>query len=366
MEAIAYLIGAGSMTLGVEAAGFNVREVWETPGYGINAQTWDLNRPAQRHHILHLDHTNHTFFSARGSVDMIFGNPPCGGLSSMTCSRIESPTNNCMRQWIRMVAPAQPRMILMENAYQLATDRMRPLLDDLTGVLDDHGYWWWTWTFYSYQVGTPQIRRRMFLCATRDKPVSAQLLLLEDLPNQGKATSPVWPWLWDLADVAPSPGPVATATGAVVEQHYYHREDVLRVNELVNQHVERLATPYWTTKDYEKLLAAAADGDENAKKQVQKNSHLHWPDCPKDFGGMSMHRPHVLQPQLACGAIIGAYRYVHPTARRMLTFREMCRLMGYPDTWNFHEMLPHLIAQGIPVNNSFWAADRMLKVIGLR
>jgi DNA (cytosine-5)-methyltransferase 1 len=152
------------MSLGVEQAGFTLRTIIETPGYGKNAATWDLNRPELAHSILELDHNDEYFRQwAPYDLDLLYGNPPCGGMSAQTCSRIESPTNNCMRMWIRMVVKARPKLILMENGYQLATDRMAPLLGDLTGVLEEAGYQWNTWQFYGYQVGTPQVRRRMFL-----------------------------------------------------------------------------------------------------------------------------------------------------------------------------------------------------------
>lgn len=360
LNALGYLIGSGSMTLGVEAAGFRVNEVWETPGYSKNAETWDLNRPNQRHRVLSLDHTiTDAFVRDWGHYDLIYGNPPCGGVSAMTCSRIESPTNTCMRQWIRMVAPARPRMILMENGYQLATDRLAPLLGDLTGVLDHYGYYWWTWMMYSYQVGCPQIRRRMFLCATLEEPKNRKLLHTDDLPIQGKKSAPSWPWLWDLADVEPSEHPVTTATGAVVTQHWYYDYHSININQIIAAFPDRVRSDYLTTKDWN----GAAHKSEYWKK---KHQHRYWPDCPREIGGMCMHRLNATNPDEAIHTILGYYKYIHPTKNRLLTMREMARLMGYPDHWQFHELRPALIAQGIPAQNAYWASDRMLKVLGER
>lgn len=281
----------------------------------------------------------------------------------MTCSRIDSPTNNCMRQWIRMVAPAQPRMILMENGYQLATDRMKPLLSDLTAVLDYYGYWYWTWMFYSYQVGCPQIRRRMFLCATLDRPSRPDFIALNDLPLSGdKSVAPIWNWIWDLAGVEPSPGPVTSRTGATVTQHWYHGVDALRVNEHIKKWPEWSRHNYLTPKDWAKI---EQDSSKSESWKVKNKPRVWW-DCPRDFAGMCMHRPSKMLANEAGAAIIGFYKFVHPSDNRVLTMREMARLMGYPDSWQFHELMPHLIAQGIPVMNARWAADRMLKVIGLR
>lgn len=371
MNALGYLIGAGSMSLGIEQAGFTVREIWETPGYGKNAQTWALNRPDLPVNLLDLDWQSEHFARYRGvGLDLIYGNPPCGGLSAMTCSRIESPTNNCMRQWIRMVAQAQPRMILMENAFQLATDRIKPLLDDLTSVLDQWGYWWWTWLFYSYQIGTPQIRRRMFLCATQQEPKNSQYLTLHDLPDQRlKTNTPCGPYLADLVGVAPTTEWALTQSGNYVAQHTYDKPELYAErNKVIQENYEQIQKRVKTSKDLE-IAQAKYDADPDNRdnqKRLKKAQDLLWPDAPKWFGGMSMHRPSVIKWESAAPAIIGFFKFVHPIDHRLLTMREMARLMGYPDKWNFHELNPSLIAQGIPVNSARWAADRMLRALGER
>lgn len=284
----------------------------------------------------------------------------------MTGSRIESPTNLCMRQWIRMVAPAQPEMILMENGYQLASEKKALLLKDLTDVLDHYGYYWWTWMFFSYQIGCPQIRRRMFLCATLQQPVREDLLSLQDLPQGGKELCPIGPWIWDLQGVEPSMQPVTTRNGTVVDQHGYDKESTYNQNLLIRKYWDRLQADYITVKEWERSRDRAAGGDERAVRDFQRLGPRVWPECPKVWQGMQCHRPFVLNWNDASHAVIGAYKYVHPIDQRLLTFRELERLMGYPDTWRFHKMQPHLIAQGIPVHNAYWAADRMLKIVGLR
>jgi DNA (cytosine-5)-methyltransferase 1 len=365
MHSLAYLIGAGSMSLGVERAGFQLEHLYETPGYGKNAQTWTLNRPEVPVNILELDHTS-TFFRQHQGLDLIYGNPPCGGLSSMTCSRMESPTNLCMRQWIRMVVQAKPRMILMENAYQLATERVKPLLQDLTDVLDSHDYYWWTWMFYSYQVGTPQIRRRMFLCATLDRPRRSDLFGLDDLPRAGdKTRCPCGVFLDDLIGVRPSSQDVINTRGEAITQHGYDRMDYYtELNRLVGVHRQRLSEPHVAMRLLEKTRLKAAEGNPLSISQLPNYEKWAWPDMPKQFDGMSMTRPQIIHFDRAAPAMVGFFKFVHPLDDRVLTMREMARLMGYPDSWQFHKLRPHLLAQGVPANSTMWATKRMLAVIG--
>lgn len=365
MIAIGYLIGAGSFSLGIEAAGYQLAQVWETPGYAKNAKTWNQNRPKMPVQVMDLDHTSTAFRNiCNGGVDLVYGNPPCGGLSSMTGMRISSPTNTCMRQWIRMVVQGRPRSIIMENAYQLAVERCRILLDDLTGVLDAHGYTWWTWLFYSYQLGTPQIRRRMFLMATLDSVVRPELGDLRDLP-ESHPHAKLKPWIEDLEEVAPSPDPVVSARGHVVEQHWYEKgEKIERKHELLREHWHRLKARYWTENDYRNTIRRAQEGNKNAQRELETKSWKYWPDCPKEFQQMHMYRPQFLEPDRPAPAMIGDYKFVHYKYSRFLTMREMARLMGFPDGWNFHSLEPHLIAQGIPANNAYWAATRLRAMIG--
>lgn len=367
MQSLAYLVGAGSMSIGVENTGFHINEVWETPGYSLNAATWDLNRQDLKHQVVELDANSDHFTKYRNDgIDLLYGNPPCGGLSSMTCSRLESSTNSCMRKWIRMVVKARPRMVLMENAYQLATPRVWPLLSDLAKVLESNGYEWWTWKMYSFQVGTPQVRRRAFLCATLDDIRNPELIELDDIQHKTKDSEPTWPYLWDLHGVKPSSDPVQTREGRTVTQHGYGP-----VTEALEEFFECLPkfrsyekTWFTAPKDSEKLREMASSGDKKAEELLK--SRPIWEDCPSVFSGISMFRPFAIRAFSCAPAMIGSWKYIHTFENRVLTMREMARLMGYPDDWEFHEYNPSLIAQGIPVNNAKWAADRMARVVGLR
>jgi site-specific DNA-cytosine methylase len=371
--ALGYLVGSGSMTLGVESGGFKVTELWETPGYGKNARSWQLNRPDLPINVLPLDFTSEHFAQPRylNNLDMIYGNPPCGGLSSMTCSRIESPTNSCMRQWIRMVVKARPKTILMENAYQLATPRVEPLLTDLTNVLDDAGYWWWTWRFFSYQIGCPQVRQRMFLCASLTEP-DPRLVSLDDLPPPRRPKQPypmgtttVKDVLWDLQGVEPSPDPVITKTGNRVTQHWYRQWDYEQHAEWIRDNFHKIGKKFALTREIERYKDRMVNGETEAIRRAAKNNYERFKDHiddtrPTGLTGLCCTRPHVIRWDTGpAPTVLGFFRMVHPIDKRLLTMRELARLMGYPDSWQFHQYAPHLIAQGIPVQNAEWASKRL-------
>jgi len=348
--AVGYMVGAGSMTLGVEKAGFDIQPTIEELAFIKNAQTWDLNRPHQPVRPILDSNDGAQILGEYRGLDLIFGNPPCGGLSAMSCSRITSPTNQHMRRWIRNVVGARPRMILMENAFQLLTPRIKPLLDDVTGVMTEAGYHWWGWRIYSYQVGTPQIRQRCFVCGSLDYPRRPELADLSDLPDRRDKSLSILPFVEDLIGVAPSPDPVLTTEGRLVTQHWYDKYAVHN-NPLIYQHYERVRDNY-----------LAPDDLRYYKDKPIPEGKL-WEDCPPEFQGMQMMRPSVVAPDRPMGAIAGCFKFVSPWERRLLTMRELARCGGYPDDWQFHLYGVHLIAQGIPVMNAKWAAERMRRMV---
>ena len=362
MKAVGYLVGAGSMTLGVEAAGFEIAQVFETPGYAKNARTWNLNRPNNR--FIQLD-LNERMGIPCGPIDMVYGNPPCGGMSSMTGGHIESPTNNLMVSWVQMVVNTRPRYILMENAYQIATERGYGQLQKLVHILQTAGYYWWVWQFYSWQLGCPQRRRRAFLCASLDRPVHAQYVDTADLPLDF-GNMKVMDYIWDLEEIKPSPDPVTTATGKKVTMHWYDNASY-HVNELIPQYLPNsIYDHFMTTRELEKIREGGTEKEwEKARKAMTEGTYF-W-DAPHCFVGMQQfRRPHITPTVGPANTVLSDMVLLHPTKTRLMTHRESARLMGYPDEWQFHECKPYLIAQGVPSWNAYWAADRILRVVGLR
>lgn len=274
----------------------------------------------------------------------------------MTGSKLESPTNNCMVEWAAMVAKAQPKHFLMENAHQLALPRCKPLYDKVSSIFRENGYYVWHWSFMSWQVGAPQLRRRMFLVGSKDKPRD-DVMDLSDLPSDD-VVGACKPYLQDLFGIEPSEQNVVTQRGATLTQHTYDTYGWLRTNHL-REHSPLIrsyvGTAYLLPDEAEKLSMSDSPAD---KKRLERTKI--WYDSPKNFvGKMHAMRPRHVSLDKPVGAIIGVFQHLHPIDDRLLTMRELARLMGYPDNWEFHTIRPHLIAQGVPAFNSKWAVKRL-------
>lgn len=361
IDAVAYLIGSGSMSIGVEQAGYTIRKIYETPGYSKNAKTWDINKPDLKHEVLEMDSAER-IPDAQG-VDLIYGNPPCGGMSNITGAHSSSPTNEIMIKWLKVCVNTRPRMILMENAYQIATKNGEPILRRLMSIAESAGYHAWVWEFFSWQLGCPQRRRRAFFCATLDKP-NPNKISLEDLPQTCPGDLSVMDWLWDLEKVTPSPNPVYSMLGHEVTMHWWDNTGV-KVSELLPEHFDIATKLFVVKRQYEKLMNSSKSSDKSKLKRVIADG-LYWENAPQIFDSMMEFRKPKLIPLFGpINTVVSDFVLVHPTVKRLLTMRENARLMGYPDHWKFHNCKANLVAQGVPAINAKWAAKRIRETVGL-
>lgn len=363
-SAAGYLIGAGSMSLGVERAGASLVQIYETPGYAKNAASWTMNRPEMPPVVIDLDKK----ISLPGieGIDLLYGNPPCGGMSNMTGCHVDSPTNTCMIDWIHMAINTKPKLILMENAYQIGTNAGRVLREYMFSQLIANGYTPWVWVFYSWQLGCPQTRRRAFLCAVRNQKISEsfyeKIVSLSDLPEEPDPEMNVISHIWDLENTEPKEtGYVKSALGHLTDMHWWDNTG-RRVSEYLRDHPEHfdIATNiHFMTPKQAKLWV---NGTEKQKKEYEKKlkEGLYWHDCPQLFESMQQFRkPHLTPLYGPAHTVLSDFRLVHPTRRRLITMREQARLMGYSDDWRFTVCRANLTAQGVPAINSKWAVNRL-------
>lgn len=251
----------------------------------------------------------------------------------------------------------------MENGFQLATEGLSPLLHQLQDILAEAGYYSWALgPFYSWQVGCPQTRRRMFLCASKIKPIREFLMAVSDLPSDENAIN-VMDYIWDLEDVDMTKEPVITAAGKKVTMHYVD-DYTWKISDFISQYPHICMEKFITPKEAEKLRKGSSRDREILRQAMEDG--MFWYDCPPVFSAMQLfRRPHRTLEYGPSNTVLSDFRLVHPTKLRYMSMRECARLTGYPDWWQFHECKPHLIAQGIPAFNSKWAIERLLNTVGI-
>lgn len=103
------------------------------------------------------------------SVDIVFGGPPCQGLSKAnTKACLEDPRNGMLWEFLRLVEEIRPKVFLIENVPALLTVAKGALFNALSRIANEAGYNIVANKVDACDYGVPQYRVRAFVQGTRD------------------------------------------------------------------------------------------------------------------------------------------------------------------------------------------------------
>lgn len=180
LPAISLFSGVGGLDLGVKRAGFNIRvalESEEDATASLRANHFPRRPEAVIERSI-LDVSTAEILERGdlkpGEPALVFGGPPCTPFSKsgywLEYKRHGlDPDASLLDEFARVVREAQPRAALLENVHGLAytNHNVRPfarLIDQLVAA----GYSVETRVLNAADYGIPQLRKRLFLYATRD------------------------------------------------------------------------------------------------------------------------------------------------------------------------------------------------------
>lgn len=164
--AIDLFCGAGSLTLGLKKAGFDV-----IAGVEINkeiAKTYRTNHRKAK--LLTKDIRNVTGkeilkLVGKNKIDLIAGCPPCQGFSQLTEKyKREDPRNDLVLEMARLIKEVKPKMVMMENVSGITT-KGKSILDKFAKRLTRMGYLINMNVLQMADYGIPQSRKRFVLLA---------------------------------------------------------------------------------------------------------------------------------------------------------------------------------------------------------
>lgn len=175
--AIDLFCGAGSLTLGLKKAGFNV-----IAGVEVNkeiAKTYRTNHRKAK--LLTKDIKNVTGkeilkLVGKNKIDLIAGCPPCQGFSQLTEKyKREDPRNDLVLEMARLIKEVKPKMVMMENVSGITT-KGKSILDKFAKKLTSMGYLINMNVLQMADYGIPQSRKRFVLLAGKgfDVPLPKQ------------------------------------------------------------------------------------------------------------------------------------------------------------------------------------------------
>ena len=172
--AIDLFAGCGGMSLGLEAAGFDIAASVEIDPihslvhhynfpYGVTICK-DISKLSSQE--LLTDIKNKGF---KTDIDLIAGGPPCQGFSQMGKRQLDDPRNQLVFEYLRIVSEIKPKYFIFENVPGIATGKHQKFLNELIKEFKKINYF----VVQPIQVldaflyGAPQKRKRLILIGYR-------------------------------------------------------------------------------------------------------------------------------------------------------------------------------------------------------
>ena len=343
--------GCGGMSLGFEAAGFDIAASIDFDA--IHCLVHHVNFPYSATICKDISQVSKAEIHARlkekgfrDSVDVVVGGPPCQGFSQIGKRALDDPRNRLVFEYHRIVKELKPKYFVFENVPGIAIGSHKTLLDELVSEFKNIGYS----VIEPYRVldaatyGTPQKRKRMILIGYRhdmNTPAYPNPVRVENLSNghdlfesaQGHVGSAAA--IADLADhdayTDEDSGIDASRKKYVGYQKNYDFEPSGDFALCHKRHIEKKIWGHIGSNHTELSVRRFANTKPGETEKVSRFFKLH-PEKPC----------HTLRAGTASDR--GAYtapRPIHYEVARCITVREAARLHGFPDWFQFHRTIWH-------------------------
>lgn len=332
--AIDLFSGAGGLSLGFEAKGFNVllaieKDLWAKDTYNLNHK----NKNCIEADITMLP--DDYFLGYKDKVDVVMGGPPCQGFSIAASNRRKKndDRNFLYRHFLRVVSLVNPKIVLIENVKEFSRYFLPSgglLIDDVVKTLQTLGY------ICDYSVidimnyGVPQDRKRTFCIAAKENLVSTLDIkqLLAEFKQEPLNLSGV---ISDLPEVKPyeiKDGDILTYRCA--PQNTFQGK-MRKGSDGVHNHVPMQHTPRTVEKFKYILEHHDEEGlPENLKSRVRG-------DVQSISSSKFSQNHRIMNPDKVAPTITASFysSFIHPYQPRNLTVREAARIQTFPDWFVF-------------------------------
>lgn len=275
--------------------------------------------------------------------DIVLGGPPCQGFSICTKNAGDprDPRNSLFKEFIRVGKLFSPSIMVMENVPNLVnarTDERQSVIKIIEDELTELGYHVYWKILEATHYGIPQIRRRLFVIAsksefTRPFPSSTHAFCeseqAELIYSSLKKCPTLWDAISDLPELKASEGKEVSNYSTKPLNHYqaFLREGSDKLyNHVAMRHskrmVERFAAMSWGE--------SVSDVPPHLRPYV-RNGAGKISDRVYDQNNRRMY------PYRPCHTIPASFyaNFVHPFSHRNFTAREGARIQSFTDTYVF-------------------------------
>ncbi len=352
--AVSLFSGCGGFCEGVRTAGFEVKAAVEIDRFA--AETYRANFPTTP--LYEGDATNFlneeskvwAEDSARfagiqpGTIDLLFGGPPCQGFSQIGPRMLDDPRNKLYMEFIRVLKYLRPATFLMENVPNMLLIGKGTFKKQVLDALAEAGYSNCAVRIVvSSDYGVAQTRRRAIFFGVRDDLTidgAVGAFFENALAGEERATPTVWDAIRDLPEATAIhyeslPYPRTKVRSALLDDLRLDRDgaNFSRETKLVQSGEKRARLHNHHTKEIKDrrkaliaLLKPGAKGDSLPKEVWNGLRPEKWRRLPIDKPAYTilaqMHRD--------------LSEWVHPKYERWITVREAARLQSFHDGFVFH------------------------------
>ncbi len=274
--------------------------------------------------------------------DIILGGPPCQGFSicNKNAGDPKDPRNSLFNEFIRLGRIFNPEIMIMENVPNIIkakTSDKKLVIKIILEELEKLGYYTYHTILNATDYGVPQIRKRLFVIASKKKlsnpfpsPTHTLGTTEPNLFNDGLKKCPtLWDAISDLPDIEAWGGDEEMEYEKPPQNQYqkYLRKGSMKVfnNKAMNHSkrmVERFTSMAWghsisDVPDHLKPLKRNGNGEFSEKLYDQNNRRMH--------------------PNKPCHTVAASFyaNFVHPYKNRNFTPREGARVQSFPDWFVF-------------------------------
>jgi len=343
MKVLDTFAGAGGFSLGFELAG-NYQVIGGIEFDKWAGETFQYNHTTSKVLVgdiqLYSDEfLKETFISP---PDVILGGPPCQGFSicNKNAGDSKDPRNSLFNEFIRLGKIFSPKIMVMENVPNIIkakTGDGRWVIEIIKEELEQLGYYTYHKILQATDYGVPQIRKRLFVIASKEKlarpfpnPTHAVGGKERTLFDNGLKRCPdLWDAISDMPDIeAREGGEIMDYDKKPLNSYQTLMRDgskQIRNNKAMNHSkrvVERFASmdcghSVSDVPDHLKPHRRNGNGEISERVYDQNNRRMH-PDRP-------------------CHTIAASFyaNFVHPYKNRNFTPREGARVQSFPDSFIF-------------------------------
>jgi DNA (cytosine-5)-methyltransferase 1 len=328
MNIISLFSGCGGLDLGFEKAGFNIRvanefdkNIWET---------YKLNHPKTE--LIEKDIRKITTSDFPNDVDGIIGGPPCQSWSEAGALRgINDDRGKLFYDYIRILKSKKPKFFLAENVSGMLSNRHSEAVKKIINLFDECGYDVSLNLVNAKDYGVAQERKRVFYIGFRkDLNINFEFPKGSTEDDENKIT--LKDILWDLKDTA-----VPALKG--------NKHNPKAINN--NEYFIGSYSPIFMSRNRVKSWDEQAYTVQASGRQCQ----LH-PQAPKM----------VKYGKNDCRFVAGK-----EDLYRRMTIREIARVQGFPDTFEFIYKGVNdaykMIGNAVPVNLAYEIAVAIMNTL---